>query len=272
MTAAPNLDRILRDRGPFDPADMPVADARRILADAYIEEHSYRSAPKLLTPPESQLKLGKSKRPTYGLTLAPADASGLNVCQWSTPNCRAACVLSTAGNARYQSVKDARVVKTRILAEYPQAFVTVLAWELQRAVAKHGGIDFRPNVASDLRWEHIAPALLEIPGVRTYDYTKAPAAHREPSDSYRLTFSVSERDASEREALEYLSSGGNAAVVFATLRGHDLPSTWNGFDVIDGDKSDSRVDDPAGSVVGLRAKGAAIGNDAGGFVKAAVDS
>lgn len=269
---APNLDRILQARGPFDPEAMPIADARREIADAYIEDYGYASRPDLLTAPESQTKLAKSKRPTYGLTLAPADASGFNVCQWSTPNCRAACVLVTGGRNRFDNVREAHNVKTQVLAAHPQAFVTVLAWELGKAVKRHGGIDFRPNVASDLRWERIAPALLAIPGVRTYDYTKAPAAHREPTDNYRLTFSVSERPASEREAIDYLSSGHNAAVVFATLKGSPLPATWNGFDVIDGDVTDSRVDDRAGTVVGLRAKGDARGTDAGGFVKAAVDS
>lgn len=269
---APNLDAMLRKAGPFEPAAMPVAEAKAVATAYYVGEHGYRKAPPLLTAPERQFKLGKSARPAYGLSLAPADASGYNVCQWSTPNCRAVCVLTTAGNARYQSVKDGRALKTRFLAEHPQAFVTLLHWELERAAEKRGGIDFRPNVASDLRWEHIAPALLEIPNVRVYDYTKAPAGHRAPTDNYRLVFSVSERAKSEREALEYLASGHNAAVVFATLRGHALPETWQGFDVIDADTSDSRIDDPAGVVVGLRAKGAAIGNMAGGFVKEAVNS
>jgi hypothetical protein len=269
---APNLDQQLRESGPYDPADMSLEAAREAARAWYVDQNGYASTPKLLTAPENQYKLGKSLRPAYGLTLAPASASGLNVCTWSTAACRAVCVLDTAGNARYQSVKDARVVKTRFLAAHPQAFVTLLHAELVKAVAKHGGIDFRPNVASDLRWEYIAPKLLELDGVRVYDYTKAPAAHRTPTDNYRLVFSVSEREASEREALEYLESGHNAAVVFATLKGHDLPATWNGFDVIDADTSDSRVDDPAGVVVGLRAKGAARGTDAGGFVKADVAS
>lgn len=269
---APNLNKLLEASGPFDPDAMSVADARREIADAYTEDFGYASCPKLLTAPENQLKLGKSARPTYGLTLAPADASGFDVCTWRTPECTAACVLTTAGNARYDSVRDARVVKTRVLAAHPQAFVTVLAFELREAIRKVGPIDFRPNVGSDLRWERIAPAILTIPDVRVYDYTKAPARHREASADYRLTFSVSERDASVSEALEYLRSGGNAAVVFATKKGQPLPETWNGFAILDGDVSDSRVDDAPGTVVGLRAKGAARGDNSGGFVKAAVNS
>jgi hypothetical protein len=36
-----------------------------------------------------------------------------------------------------------------------------------------------------------------------------------------------------------------------------LPSTWLGFPVIDGDRHDARFLDPAGVIVGLRAKGLA---------------
>ena len=171
------------------------------------------------------------------------------------------------------NVRRARVIKTRALAEHPQSFVTVLAFEIERAVRKHGGIDIRLNVASDLRWERFAPALLSIAGTRAYDYTKAPASQRDQTDSYRLTFSVSERSQSVKEALAYLRSGGNAAVVFERMTRSDwdgiLPDDWEGFPVIDGDVSDSRRDDAPSTVVGLRAKGSAIGTvgRADGFVK-----
>lgn len=269
---APNLDRILQASGPFEPEAMSVSEARGIARRFFIDQEGYSRVPRLLTHPDGQMKLAKSARYTVGLTLAAAAQSGWNVCTWSTGPCREACVMNTAGNARYESVKVARIVKTRFLAEHPQAFVTLLHSELVATVKRRGPIDYRSNVASDLRWESIAPALLSIPDVRVYDYTKAPAAHRAPTDNYRLTFSVSDRAASTREAIEYLESGHNAAVVFATLRGHALPATWEGFDVVDGDTSDARFDDQPGTVVGLRAKGAAIGNNAGGFVKPAVAS
>lgn len=58
------------------------------------------------------------------------------------------------------------------------------------------------------------------------------------------------------------------AVVFSTRKGEPLPETWHGFRVIDGDESDLRFTDPAGVVVGLRAKGDAKG-EASGFVQIA---
>src|ERR1051326_2787195 len=259
MGRKPALTFDLERRGPFEPDAMPLAEARRIAREYYVTEHGYTATARLLTAPESQHKLGMSERPAYGLSLAPADMSGYDVCAWRTAACTAACVLVTAGKGTLDSVRKARVVKTRFLAEQPQAFVTLLYAELVEAAAKRGGIDFRPNVASDIRWERVAPALLSIPGVRVYDYTKAPAQHREQSENYRLVFSVSEREASTEQALDYLRSGGNAAVVFATKKGHALPATWNGVPVIDADTSDSRFDDPRGVVVGLRAKGAARG-------------
>jgi hypothetical protein len=269
-----NLTQDLERRGPFDPADMPVAEAKRIAREFYVDGNGYKAAPMLLTMPESQHKLGMSRRPAVGLSLAVAETSGeFNVCSWSTPGCRAVCVLKTAGKGMLPSVIRARAVKTRFLAAQPQAFVTLLHDELVTQARKRKGIDFRPNVASDIRWERIAPALFTIDGVRVYDYTKAPAKHRAEGPNYRLVFSVSELQRSEKQALEYLRSGTNAAIVFDTVKGHALPATWNGYEVIDADTSDSRIDDPAGVVVGLRAKGAARkGGDSTGFVKEGVAS
>jgi hypothetical protein len=49
--------------------------------------------------------------------------------------------------------------------------------------------------------------------------------------------------------------GSNTAVVFGVKPGHDLPETFNGIEVIDGDKTDARFLDPEDTIVGLRAKG-----------------
>jgi hypothetical protein len=273
MTQAPSLDLHLQELGPFDPSAMTLAEAKSIAREFYVGQHGYKSVPELLTKPESQHKLGMSDRPAVGLSLAVASTSGWNVCLWSTPGCRAACVLLTAGKGTLGSVRKARQVKTLFLAEHPQAFVTLLHAELVKFVAARGPSDFRPNVASDLRWERIAPALFEVDGLRVYDYTKAPRTQRDPGTNYRLVFSVSEREHSVEEALEYLRDGGNAAVVFDTKKGHALPATYHGFPVLDADTSDSRVDDPNGHVVGLRAKGSARGGrDTSGFVKEGVAS
>lgn len=274
---APSLTRHLEAMGPIDPAAMDVKEARARLRRYYVEREGYSALPALLTPPSAQPKLRKSVKSAYGLTLAPADMSGWESCLWRTPACTAACVLATGGRSVMAPIRRARSAKTRALGAEPQAFVTLLAHEIDAAVRRHGAIDLRLNVASDLRWERIAPAILDRPGVRAYDYTKAPVGQREPGtvggEGYALTFSVSERPQSVKEALRWLESGGNAAVVFERMTRSDwdgiLPTDWEGFKVIDGDMTDSRRDDEPGTVVGLRAKGSAIGAPGSdeGFVK-----
>jgi hypothetical protein len=269
---ARNLTLELEASGPFDPAAMPLAVAKQLAHGFYVGQHGYKSTPKLLGANDSNVKMQKSEAPTYGLSLAPADMAGdLNTCTWSTPLCRAACVLVTAGKGTLPSVRAARVVKTRFLAEHPQAFITLLAAELRAAVARHGRIVARLNVASDLRWERFAPELFNVQGVAFYDYTKAPVAQRETPNGYRLTYSVSEREHSTTNAVAALEQLANAAVVFATRKGHALPETWHGFRVIDGDVTDDRTQDPRGTVVGLRAKGSARGTEGSddAFVKPA---
>jgi hypothetical protein len=270
----------LEELGPFDiTGNLPAAKQRwlewRLAA-------GYSGAAKLLTPPEGNLKLSKLSGmtlPNYGLTLAPAVASGNELCIWRSPECTSSCVLVTAGKATLPSVRKARVVKSQFLAAHPQDFVLVLADEIRKAQRKHAtnmpkamfaedSIAVRLNVASDLRWERIAPQLFELHGVTFYDYTKAPASQRDDlGGRYHLTFSVSERPQSEREAVQWLERGGSAAVVFDTKRGEALPSTWNGYTVVDADVQDGRYTDPPGVVAGLRAKGSGRRLEAGGFVK-----
>ena len=77
--------------------------------------------------------------------------------------------------------------------------------------------------------------------------------------NYHLTFSRSESN--ENLAKMILEIGGNVACVFR----NELPKTWQGKKVIDGDKSDLRFLDDSNVVVGLAQKGMAK-KDATGFV------
>ena len=61
----------------------------------------------------------------------------------------------------------------------------------------------------------------------------------------------------DKYAADWLDRGGNVAVIFDTVKGEDLPPVFWGHDVIDGDKSDNRFNDPVNVVVGLRSKGKA---------------
>tara|TARA_R100001082_G_scaffold88586_1_gene55020 strand:- start:1138 stop:1482 length:345 start_codon:yes stop_codon:yes gene_type:complete len=111
-----------------------------------------------------------------------------------------------------------------------------------------------------LRWERIAPDLFrEFATVQFYDYSKFPASARKNlPDNYYLTGSYSERNTSVKKLL---ATYPTVAVVFESV-----PVTFQGVKVIDGDASDDRFNDPTGVIVGLKAKGDAIGDDSSGFV------
>ena len=261
----------------------PLAGADRVAwRDAMIRERvavgfGPHAAP-LLTAPDNNVKLDKSN--AYGLSLSPASTGGWNVCRASSAGCRAVC-LATSGKGGLQSVQDGRRWKTALLAAEPALFVRALAGELRRAAGRRPTdslgrptgplVPVRLNVLSDLAWERFAPALFAggadgIAGVRYYDYSKR--VGRVLPATYHLTMSATERHADDDLAALADMYGSNVAVVFDTKRGHALPATFAGVPVVDGDVTDSRWADERGVIVGLRAKGSAIG-DRSGFVRSA---
>lgn len=220
---------------------------------------------RLLTPEHGNAKLAKSAGSRYytvGLSLAPHTLSGHSVCAGSTPACRELC-LNTAGNGRmFQAIHVARARKTRFLFQHRAEFLVQLRKELRQAerkAQKNGKIlACRLNVLSDLVWERLDPALFqEFSGVQFYDYTKLPGRIlKELPRNYHLTLSRSEL--TDNNVLQaWIRKGRNVAVVFSTSRSQSLPTHYLGVQVIDGDTNDLRFLDPAGVIVGLRAKGRA---------------
>lgn len=204
----------------------------------------------LLTQPEGNVKLEKSERPSYSLSLSPATSGGWNVCVASTRECRRHCV-AHSGKGSLSSVIRGRAWKTDALLSDSVAFIICLVAEIDAAVSIHGEIAVRLNAFSDLLWELLAPWLFDRYGdaVVFYDYTKREG--RDVPPSYHLTLSASERT-SEADVSGWSE---NAAVIFDVQRGRPLPATYAGRPVIDGDLSDFRPGDPEGVIVGLRAKG-----------------
>ena len=255
-----DLTRDLEARAPYEFTDLDVA--KSAWADFRAQHGLSRVAVPLLTAPDGNAKYEKTLKggyaAVYGLALLPADGSGFNVCRFSTPECRAACV-AYAGHGDLDTVKRARYVRTLFLAEYTSEFLTLLMHEIRAAWHKHGSaLRVRLNSFSDLRWERICPEIFStFTAVRFYDYTKWPVTQRAfegMPPNYHLTQSVSERTRDSTIA-DYAWAGVNQAVVFRVERDEPLPTTWRGVRVIDGDKSDNRGDDPRGVIVGLRAKG-----------------
>jgi hypothetical protein len=97
-----------------------------------------------------------------------------------------------------------------------------------------------------------------FPEVQFYDYTKVRNRKVSHLTNYHLTFSKA--DGNDMDVRLIASTGMNVAVVFK-----EVPDTYIGRTVIDGDETDLRFLDPKGVVVGLKAKGKAK-KDTTGFV------
>ena|SRR5215471_4186345 len=192
--------------------------------------------------------------------LAPHKSSGvMNVCPMAN-NCIHPC-LNTSGNPAYMESKiAARIRKTIFLHEHRDLFIASLRYDiaaLERRATKLGLIPcVRVNGTSDLPAIALAMAE-EFPSVQFYDYSKLPGTWRRTRPNYHITFSYDGANSNHAESMNALAHGVNVAVVFDTKRGKDLPRTWEGYAVVDGDVSDLRFKDSKGVVVGLRAKGRA---------------
>lgn len=217
----------------------------------------------------SNAKLAKTNgKTTYLITslmLAPARISGRNVCKHSTVHCRPPHCVAYSGHGNMPHTIAGRVRRTNMFFEQRDEFARVLSRELRAHIKKCKDESLTPavrlNTFSDIPWERTP---LTIDGTTTtvidafaddivfYDYTKYPHMERPSSKSYHLTYSASGTNLDM--CLDALAHGHNVAVVFDTPKGGDLPRTFHGYPVVDGDESDLRFLDPAGSVVGLRVK------------------
>jgi len=223
------------------------------------------------------VKLQKNEKVGYlttGLSLAPTNISGYNVCPMASKGCRDAC-LNLAGMGVFKNVQAARIAKTKMFFEKRDEFMAMLVKEIASFVRKAGrkGLEaaIRLNVFSDVVWEDILVGdtnknIFEtFPEVTFYDYTKiADRMFKTLPANYSLTFSKSELKKSWETCVKVLKSGGNVAAVFS---GSFLPNRYMGFKVVDGDKSDARfLDDGKGVIFGLKPKGGNAKRDNSGFV------
>jgi hypothetical protein len=213
---------------------------------------------------------------TAPMHLAPSSLGGFNVCPKATAGCKAAC-LHTAGNPAYMAGKArSRVKKTRAYFTDRDAFMVALTREIAKHALRAAELGMvcgvRLNATSDIRWETV-PVMGErnimslFPNTQFYDYSKI-SNRRNLPPNYHLTFSLAENN--DADALRAHVNGLNVAVAFDVPRGKPLPVSYviegHAIPVIDGDEHDYRPADPRGVIVGLRAKGRAIG-DKSGFVR-----
>lgn len=250
----------------------------------YLKQHGFLFG-SALAAPESNPKIAKNLKQgvmSAPLHLAPARVSGFNTCAQASKGCIAAC-LHTAGNPLYLQAKvKARIARTRAYFNARDAFMAVLAFEIEALALKadkagmQAGV--RLNATSDIPFERVPLTvngkpvknlMSAFPNVEFWDYTKITkralqwAAGLMPSN-YHITFSKSESNDSDVEKV--IKAGGNVAAVFDRL-----PESYLGAPVIDGDQYDFRPLDPKGVIVGLKAKGEAK-QDSTGFVIKTVDA
>jgi hypothetical protein len=208
--------------------------------------------------------------------LAPANISGFEMCPSRTRGCTAAC-LFTAGQGRYANVKQGRLRRTYTFIHRSEEFLTRLLVEIDKEKTKVGDsmlLAIRLNGTSDIAYEDYP--VTDVDGtvypnifaarrdIQFYDYTKRFDRLGKIKDipNYNVTFSRAETLANRTNATIALSMGFNVTVVF---RG-DLPETYDGYPVVDGDETDIRFwDSGCPTVIGLKAKGKAI-HDESGFV------
>lgn len=207
------------------------------------------------------------------LHLAPADLSGHNTCPKATTGCKAAC-LNTAGRGGIfkkgestNVIQQARIRKTKAFFADRQSFLNELVLEIAKTITKaekQGLIPvFRLNGTSDISWEKYdifdgKNIFQMFPNVQFYDYTKILGRKVSHIPNYHLTFSKA--DGNDMDVRLAASNGMNIAAVFK-----ELPETYIGRPVINGDETDLRFLDAKGVIVGLKAKGKAK-KDTTGFV------
>jgi len=217
---------------------------------------------KLLSPGSTNAKTAKNEIKTFILYLMPynQNSEGRNLCPHASKGCAAACLVS-AGRGSFSNVIKARVNKTELFVKNKLAFLNKLADEITQETvkAKRGGyrVAFRLNGTSDVDFIYMLKkyGFLDIetlqPHAVFYDYTKniQKAIRYKSHPNYTVTFSRSESNSLNCETA--IRHGVNVAAVF-----NELPDTWRGVEVVDGDRSDLQMLKYNGVILGLKAKGA----------------
>ena len=199
----------------------------------------------------------------------PSMQSGHNACS-DAGACAQICIDTTG---RMPMVRAAREYRSNLFYDNRAEFGAKLIAETQDNIRRNDKKGLRTaqrlNGTTDYAWEHIRFDGQSMPerfqDVQFYDYTKSVKRARQHASgkmpsNYHLTFSRSELTPNHIVA-ELSDSGQNVAVVF-----DEIPDTWLGLPVINGDEHDLRFLDGVGVIVGLKAKGPKAKKDTTGFV------
>lgn len=198
------------------------------------------------------------------LYLTPYQLHGHKMCP-NAETCKAFCLAKSGrnkfGKIESESVIDtARRLGTELWLYNRQAFLKMLCCEIEQAKrkAEKQGLRLivRLNGTSDLAYQGFKDKdgkhLPELfPDVQFVEYTKV--AHYIDCNKWsNVDYTLSYSGASAADCRKVLEMGtARVAVVFASK---ELPKTFAGYPVVDGDLSDVRCDEPKGVIVGLRYK------------------
>ena len=189
-----------------------------------------------------------------------SNLKGSNTCPFASVGCIEAC-LNFSGRGQMSFTQKARIKRTLFLKNHKKEFMLNLLKRISSFIKKAKNKNMIPvvriNGTSDLLIENMKinnkSLMQHFPDIQFYDYTKAPHNKRKNlPDNYDLTYSYSDKKEALQEALEHLKNKtARVSVVFSD----DLPKTWNGYKVINADKTDLRFLEPKNVICGLKFKG-----------------
>ena len=232
---------------------------------------NYKPVKNLLSKGSTNAKTVKNPQITYILYLAPytQNSKKINICPKASKGCAASCLFS-AGRGAFSNVIQSRVNKTEYYLHDKEKFILQLAGELvkinKKASKETNQTLIRLNGTSDLDFVYLLKKYANFDisnynNLHFYDYTKILGKVKKYIDHKNYTLTFSRAEDNEAETIQALNIGSNVSAVFAG----DLPKTYKGFTVVDGDKTDSEMLAFKGLILGLKAKGKAR-KDTSGFV------
>lgn len=183
--------------------------------------------------------------------------------------------LRTAGRGAFNTIQIQRQAKTDFFQNHQDEFMLCLLadiWTMIRKAKKQGlTLLVRLNGTSDILWENIlinGQTIFQIfADVQFYDYTKHPSRKLDgkTSGNYDLTYSFS-GITPIKITHKGLLNPDNSRVAVVFHKQSEIPLSFNGWAVIDGDNTDVRHIEPKAVVVALYAKGRGK-RDLSGFVQ-----
>lgn len=204
---------------------------------------------------ESSAKLDKSQDDNTLNAIMYLDPKyNKQVCPFATVACRRSC-LEHSGRLAMEPAQRAMHERTELYFNDHNTFMMMLkgeiAFKLYEAKKQGKKLAIRLNGTSDMNFKEIYETFKEV---QFYEYTKSPkiAKMYHKLENVHYTFSRSE-ETKLIDIFDLLTNGINVAIVFDDKK--PMPTTWNGYRVIDGDKHDRRFEDPTGVIIGLKLKG-----------------